>query len=137
MSIHRAMSYWPLVLILALAGCNGGGGGGNGSGSGSGNTSNNAAERVRTYATSTLGLTGDPATPRGATQIVPDNNPLVKLGQLLFFSQTLSANYDVSCGTCHHPDFGGSDGLSLSVGVYPVDASTVGPGREACLRARR
>jgi cytochrome c peroxidase len=128
MSIHRAMSYLPLVLTLTLAGCNGGGGGGDTSGSG--NASNNDAQRVRTYAKSTLGLTGDPATPRGATQLVPDNNPLVKLGQLLFFSQTLSANYDVSCGTCHHPDFGGGDGLSLSVGVYPIDASTVGPGRE-------
>ena len=128
MSIHRTMSYLPLVLMLTLLGCNGGGAGGNGSGSG--NTTDTNAEQVRTYATSTLGLTGDPAAPRGATQTVPDNNPLVKLGELLFFSQTLSANYDVSCGTCHHPDFGGGDGLSLSVGVDPVDASAVGPGRE-------
>lgn len=74
-------------------------------------------------------LTGDPASVRGAVQIAPDDDPLVKLGQLLFFSQTLAADYDVACGTCHHPDFGGSDGLSLSVGVVPVDASRVGPGR--------
>ncbi len=75
-------------------------------------------------------MTGDPATPRGASQVVPDADPLVKLGQLLFFSQTLSAGYDVSCGTCHHTDFGGSDGLSLSVGPIPKNAATVGPGRE-------
>ena len=130
MSIHRAMSYLPLVLLLTLLGCNGGGAGGNGSGSG--NTTNTNADQVRTYATSTLGLTGDPAAPRGATQTVPDNNPLVKLGELLFFSQTLSANYDVSCGTCHHPDFGGGDGLSLSVGVDPVDASAVDHIVERC-----
>jgi cytochrome c peroxidase len=76
------------------------------------------------------GLTGDPAVARGARQRFPDDDPLVKLGQLLFFSQTLAAGYDVSCGTCHHPDFGGSDGLSISVGVVPVSASLVGPGRE-------
>ncbi len=77
-----------------------------------------------------FGLTGDPATPRGLTQTLPDADPLVKLGQLLFFSQTLAAGYDVSCGTCHHTDFGGSDGLSISVGVVPRIASAVGPGRE-------
>lgn len=77
-----------------------------------------------------IGLTGDPASARGAARVIPDDDALVKLGQLLFFSQTLAAGYDVSCGTCHHPDFAGSDGLSLSVGVVPLDAAAVGPGRE-------
>lgn len=84
--------------------------------------------QVRTMAQS-LALTGDPAAPRGARQTPPDTDPLVKLGQLLFFSQTLAAQYDVSCGTCHHTDFGGSDGLSISVGVAPRNAAAVGPGR--------
>lgn len=78
----------------------------------------------------TPGLTGDPAVVRGARQRLPDDDPLVKLGQLLFFSQTLAGGYDTSCGTCHHPDFAGTDGLSISVGVVPVNAAIVGPGRE-------
>ena len=77
-----------------------------------------------------LGLNGDPATPRGVERTRPDDDPLVKLGQLLFFSQTLSAEYDVSCGSCHHPDFAGGDGLSLAVGVAAVNSATLGPGRE-------
>lgn len=85
---------------------------------------------LRRLATETHGMTGDPAAARDAKQVVPDSDPLVKLGQLLFFSQTLAAGYDVSCGTCHHTDFGGTDGLSLSVGPIPKNPATVGPGRE-------
>lgn len=39
-----------------------------------------------------------------------------ELGQLLFYDPILSGNRDVSCATCHHPDFGTSDGLSLGLG---------------------
>ena len=38
------------------------------------------------------------------------------LGQLLFWDPILSGNREVSCGTCHHPRFGTSDGLSLGIG---------------------
>lgn len=38
------------------------------------------------------------------------------LGQLLFYDPILSGNREVSCATCHHPDFGTGDGLSLSMG---------------------
>jgi len=74
-------------------------------------------------------LTGDPATPRGLHQTRPADDPLVRLGEVLFFSQTLSGSFESACGTCHHPDLGGSDGLSLSVGVAPEQRSLVGPGR--------
>ena len=40
----------------------------------------------------------------------------VRLGQLLFYDKILSGNKNISCGTCHHHKFGGSDGLSLGVG---------------------
>lgn len=86
-------------------------------------------EEVRRAVAALPDLSGDPVGGRGARQRLPSEDPLVKLGQLLFFSQTLAAGYDVSCGTCHHPDFGGSDGLSIGVGVGPVDAAIVGPGR--------
>jgi len=39
-----------------------------------------------------------------------------KLGQLLFYDKILSGNQNISCGTCHHHDLGGSDGLSLGIG---------------------
>jgi cytochrome c peroxidase len=86
--------------------------------------------RLGELARTTLGLNGDPSSRRGLQQTAPADDPMVKLGELLFFSQTLSAGYDVSCGTCHHPQFGGSDGLSLPVGVVPTNSATVGPGRE-------
>jgi cytochrome c peroxidase len=39
------------------------------------------------------------------------------LCQALFFDPLLSGNRDTSCATCHHPEFGTSDGLSLSIGT--------------------
>ncbi len=39
-----------------------------------------------------------------------------RLGQLLFHDKLLSGNRNISCGTCHHPDLGGTDGLSLGIG---------------------
>ena len=39
-----------------------------------------------------------------------------KLGQLLFYDPILSGNKNISCGTCHHPDLGTGDGVSLSIG---------------------
>lgn len=52
---------------------------------------------------------------------IPDDNPLtpekIELGRLLFFDPILSGNKDVACATCHHPDFGFSDGQELSIGV--------------------
>ncbi|MGR3512165.1 MAG: cytochrome-c peroxidase [Paracoccaceae bacterium] len=39
-----------------------------------------------------------------------------KLGQLLFYDKILSGNRNISCGTCHHHDHGGTDGLSLGIG---------------------
>jgi cytochrome c peroxidase len=49
-----------------------------------------------------------------------DYNPVrpeeAALGQLLFYDPILSGNREVSCATCHHPDLGTGDGLSLSLG---------------------
>ncbi len=74
-------------------------------------------------------LRGAPSDARDLEPVKPDQDSVVKLGQLLFFSHTLSGNLDSSCASCHHPHFGGSDGLSLSVGVAPQDPSIVGPER--------
>ncbi|GAA6179848.1 hypothetical protein NBRC116594_12860 [Shimia sp. NS0008-38b] len=39
-----------------------------------------------------------------------------KIGQLLFFDPILSGNQNIACATCHHPDLGSGDGLSLGIG---------------------
>jgi cytochrome c peroxidase len=51
-----------------------------------------------------------------------------RIGQLLFYDPILSGNRNISCGTCHNHDFGGSDGLSLGIGEGGVG---VGPERTA------
>src|SRR5687768_8095236 len=49
----------------------------------------------------------------------PPDNPTtpdrVALGRLLFWDPILSGQKGVACASCHHPDFGYSDGLDLSV----------------------
>ena len=53
---------------------------------------------------------------------------LVALGRLLFWDPVLSGNRNIACGTCHHPRFGTSDGVSLSMGEGGVG---LGPERRA------
>ncbi len=120
-----------LASLLTLAACGSGSGGGSGGTPPAPPAQPSALDtELRTLARVDLDLTGDPAVSRGLARKRPADDPLVKLGQMLFFSQTLAAGYDVSCGTCHHTDFAGSDGLSLPVGVVPKNAAVIGPGRE-------
>lgn len=39
-----------------------------------------------------------------------------RLGQLLFYDPLLSGNRNISCATCHSPEFGSGDGVALSFG---------------------
>ncbi|WP_316650241.1 cytochrome-c peroxidase [Ovoidimarina sediminis] len=57
---------------------------------------------------------------------LPVNMAQAGIGQLLFYDKILSGNRNISCGTCHHHDHGGSDGLSLGIGEGGVG---VGPKR--------
>ena len=53
----------------------------------------------------------------GPLPVFPETDPdRVELGWLLFYDPILSGNQTVSCATCHHPDFGTSDGVSLAIG---------------------
>ncbi len=56
-----------------------------------------------------------------AAPAAPADNPStperVALGRLLFWDPILSGQKDVACATCHHPAFGYSDGLDLSIGA--------------------
>ncbi|WP_415919793.1 cytochrome-c peroxidase [Tateyamaria sp. SN6-1] len=51
-----------------------------------------------------------------------------KLGQLLFYDRILSGNRNIACSTCHHPDLGTADGLSLGIGE---GGEGIGPERTA------
>lgn len=59
---------------------------------------------------------------------VPVDLQEAKLGQLLFYDPILSGNRETACATCHHPDFGTSDGVSLSFGDGGIG---LGPDRRA------
>ena len=54
------------------------------------------------------------------TPPVPADNPLtparIELGKKLFFDPRLSGHGNMSCATCHNPQFGWSDGLAVGVG---------------------
>lgn len=50
----------------------------------------------------------------------------IELGRLLFWDPVLSGEEDVACATCHHPQFGYSDGRDLPIGVGGIG---LGPAR--------
>lgn len=54
------------------------------------------------------------------------SDELFALGQALFFDKILSGNQDVSCATCHMPQFFTGDGRTLSDGVHGIG---LGPNR--------
>ncbi|MEZ5553527.1 MAG: cytochrome c peroxidase [Pseudomonadales bacterium] len=41
----------------------------------------------------------------------------IDLGRYLFFDPLLSADHTLSCASCHHPDYGFSDGRDRSIGI--------------------
>lgn len=58
-----------------------------------------------------------------------DNQPSTakeELGRLLFWDPVLSGTMEVSCATCHHPDFAYADGRERSIGV---GGNGLGPAR--------
>lgn len=48
----------------------------------------------------------------------PPTNKLVALGKQLFFDTRLSGNQRLSCGSCHQPENGFSNGLQNAPGIY-------------------
>ncbi len=51
-------------------------------------------------------------------ELAPVNAEQAALGRLLFYDPVLSANDDLSCASCHHPDQGFSDGRTVAQGVH-------------------
>ncbi|MDX8351397.1 cytochrome-c peroxidase [Cognatiyoonia sp. IB215182] len=62
----------------------------------------------------------------GPDDYIPVDPDQARIGQLLFYDKILSGNRNISCGTCHHHDHAGGDGLSLGIGEGGVG---VGPER--------
>lgn len=73
-------------------------------------------------------ISGDPSTGLSIPSI---DDPLSQLGMKLFYSKSLGGEMDSACVTCHHPSLGGTDNLSLSVGVEAIDVDLLGPGRRS------
>lgn len=57
-----------------------------------------------------------PWQPIGIDDYLTTQPEAVELGRKLFADEILSGNRNISCQTCHHPEFGTSDGLSLGLG---------------------
>ena len=62
------------------------------------------------------------ANPPGLPPVpVPTDNPptaeTIALGRRLYYDPILSVDNTISCASCHHPDFGFSDGKQVSMGV--------------------
>jgi cytochrome c peroxidase len=72
--------------------------------------------------------------PPDPTNRVADDPRAARLGERLFFDETLSANGKVACGTCHQADRDFQDGIALGKGVgttakrtMPVAATSRAP----------
>ena len=72
------------------------------------------------------GLTGAPVAASAAPTI---DDPIAQLGKRLFFSKSLSGERDTACVSCHHPQLGGGDNLTLSIGVDAVVSDELGQER--------
>ncbi|MEM9970334.1 MAG: cytochrome c peroxidase [Pseudomonadota bacterium] len=57
-----------------------------------------------------------PPRPLTADDFIAFDTAKARIGQLLFYDKILSGNRNISCGTCHHHELAGTDGLSLGIG---------------------
>jgi len=60
-------------------------------------------------------------------QTLPYDPQKAALGQKLFYDPILSKDYSISCASCHQRAYGGTDGESVSVGIYQLKGSMNAP----------
>lgn len=111
--MRKSLLYLPMLLIVALVGC-----------SEEANvdqvetTEENPYANLRQLDDETLRSYFEPL----GEVSEPSDNPIteekIELGMLLFADPRLSVTNDVSCLTCHSPNFGYSDGLAKSIGIH-------------------
>ena len=76
---------------------------------------------------------GDPTLDSWILPAVPvpqdnvSNEARIKLGRNLFFDPRLSGDGNMSCGTCHNPALGWSDGLATGRGVKSMVLGRASP----------
>lgn len=109
-----------VLLCSLIAGCNGGGS------SPTPPTKKPTPDEKLSTLIAQRGLTGNPMAGKTLPSI---NDPIAALGKRLFFSKALSGNRDTACVSCHHPQLGGGDQLSLPIGVDALVPDLLGPGR--------
>jgi cytochrome c peroxidase len=117
----RGCTGWLIAATLLAAGCGGG------DAPATAATADPLDTRLRALI-ATHRLTGDPA---ANAAVEPLDAPLAQLGMRLFFSTSLSGDFDVACASCHHPALAGGDALSLPVGIGAIDPAVLGPGRSS------
>lgn len=104
------------------------GGGNNGGGNNGGDGNNDGDGNVGGGGIVDNNVLDDRGLPQNI--VSPADNELttakIALGRLLFWDPVLSGEQDVSCATCHHPQFGYADGRALPIGVGGVG---LGPAR--------
>ncbi|SLN17733.1 cytochrome-c peroxidase [Pseudooctadecabacter jejudonensis] len=74
-----------------------------------------------------MGVSAAVADPITLDDFVDADPAQARIGQLLFYDKILSGNRNISCGTCHHHDHAGGDGLSLGIGEGGIG---LGPDRQ-------
>lgn len=57
------------------------------------------------------------ARPLDPSNVYSDNPGAAALGERIFFDPRFSANSEVSCSSCHQPDYGFTDAAELSIGI--------------------
>jgi len=60
-------------------------------------------------------------------QTLPYDPQKAALGQKLFYDPILSKDYSISCASCHKRAYGGTDGESVSVGIYQLQGNMNAP----------
>ena len=65
-----------------------------------------------------------PATMPDHSNRVSGSAPAIELGRLLFFDPRLSRNGKISCGSCHDPKLGWTDGKARAGGLERLDRNT-------------
>lgn len=107
----RSCSYLVVLSSSLLAtACGGSSGGGGGGAPVDTDALEREALRVELSAAGVEPLPAPPAV----------SDELFTLGQALFFDKVLSGNQDVSCATCHLPQFATGDGRTLPDGVHGI-----------------
>ena len=113
-----------LAALLALAGCGDGSSGTPAAGAGSASGSSGGASSGSTGASDNGSGTGTPGSSTGTGG--QTLSLLAQVGQKAFFDQTLSGGKNMSCASCHSPQYayGPPNSLSVQLGSDPTKMGT-------------